>query len=73
MRKLLINMLSYCFAVNKSSKDFLHQKKYYETFQWLVVPFLNKEYEKYAQQTTQEVLKSISDNDELKAVLAAII
>lgn len=59
------------FAVNKSSKDFYTKKVLPNYAKWLVVPFLNKEYEKYAQQTTQEVLNSISDNDELKAVLAA--
>lgn len=59
------------FAVNKSSKDFYVKKVMPDFIRKISAPFLNKEYEKYARQTTKEVLDAISDNEELKAVLSA--
>ncbi|HNE50915.1 MAG TPA: NAD(P)/FAD-dependent oxidoreductase, partial [Chitinophagales bacterium] len=59
------------FAVNKSSKDFYVKKVMPDFIRMLSSPFLNKEYEKFAQQTTKEVLDTLSDNEELKAVLSA--
>lgn len=59
------------FAVNRSSKDFYMKKVMPDFVRFLATPFLNNNYSKFAKQTTKEVLDSISDNDELKAVLSA--
>lgn len=59
------------FAVNKSSRPFFAKKVMPDFIRVVAAPFMSKEYEKLAQQTTKEVLDSISDNDELKAVLSA--
>jgi len=59
------------FAVNKTSKDFYMKKVMPDFVRFLATPFLNNNYSKFAKQTTKEVLDSISDNEELKAVLSA--
>ena len=59
------------FAVNRTSKDFYMKKVMPDFVRFLATPFLNNSYNKFAKQTTKEVLDSISDNEELKAVLSA--
>jgi all-trans-retinol 13,14-reductase len=59
------------FDVNKSSKDFYTKKVLPDFIRFFSAPFLNKNYDRYAAKTTKEVLDSISDNEELKAVLSA--
>jgi len=59
------------FEVNKTSKDFYTKKVLPDFMRILSSPFMNNGYDKFARQTTKQVLDSISDNDELKAVLSA--
>ncbi|HMU97444.1 MAG TPA: NAD(P)/FAD-dependent oxidoreductase [Chitinophagales bacterium] len=59
------------FAVNNAGKSFYMQKAMPKLVQFFTKPFLNKSYQKYYSQTTKELLDSLSDNEELKAVLAA--
>lgn len=59
------------FEVNKASKDFYMQKVMPEYLKLLASPFMSKKYAELSQQTTQQVLDVISNNDELKAVLSA--
>ncbi len=59
------------FAVNKTSKGYFMQKALPKFVQFFATPFLNKPYEKFYKKTTKETLDEISDNEELKAVLAA--
>lgn len=59
------------FAVNKASKDFYTKKVLPDFVRFISSPFMNKSYEQYANKTTQQVLDTLSDNDELKAVLSA--
>lgn len=59
------------FAVNNAAKDFYMQKVLPSTAQFFAAPFLTRQYKKFYTQTTKDVLDSISDNEELKAVLAA--
>ncbi len=59
------------FEVNKTSKDFYTKKVMPDFVRILSSPFMNNDYEKFAKQTTKQILDSISDNQELKAVLSA--
>lgn len=59
------------FAVNKSSKGFFMQKALPKLVQFFAAPFLSKPYQKLYKKTTKQVLDELSDNEELKAVLAA--
>jgi all-trans-retinol 13,14-reductase len=59
------------FEVNKTSKDFYTKKVLPDFMRILSSPFMNNGYDKFARQTTKQVLDSISDNEELKAVLSA--
>lgn len=59
------------FEVNKTSKDFYTKKVLPDFMRIISSPFMNNGYDKFARQTTKQVLDSISDNEELKAVLSA--
>ncbi len=59
------------FEVNKTSKDFYVKKVMPDFVRMFASPFMNNGYANFAKQTTKQVLDAISDNDELKAVLAA--
>ena len=59
------------FEVNKTSKDFYTKKVLPDFMRIISSPFMNNGYDKFARQTTKQILDSISDNEELKAVLSA--
>ncbi|MCO5231927.1 MAG: NAD(P)/FAD-dependent oxidoreductase [Chitinophagales bacterium] len=59
------------FAVNAAAKNFYMLKALPKLAQFFSSPFLSKAYQKFSSRTTKEILDSISDNDELKAVLSA--
>lgn len=59
------------FDVNKSSKDYYIKKVMPAYLTFFTRPFTGNAYEQLAQKTTQQVLDSLSNNEELKAVLAA--
>ncbi len=59
------------FQVNKSSKGFYTSKVMPNIVRFFAGSFMEKDYAQLAKRTTKEVLDSISDNDELKAVLSA--
>ncbi|MCB9034641.1 MAG: NAD(P)/FAD-dependent oxidoreductase [Chitinophagales bacterium] len=59
------------FDVNKTSKGHYMKKALPDFVNFFVGGFMGNAYKKYYQQTTKQVLDSISNNDTLKAVLTA--
>ena len=59
------------FEVNRSAKSYYMKKAMPNFMLFFAAPFMGNAYARIAKRTTKEVLDSISDNDELKAVLSA--